>query len=155
MKRRVVITGYGVVSPLGQTVDELWENIKAGKSGIKRLDDPAFSNITTQIGAPIVDFDPSKYIDRREQKRFDLFIQYGYVAAMQALESANIDLAMIDLERAGTYIGTGAGGMNTILNNYDQFKNRGPRRVSPFMIPMMINNMAGGIIALEPSFKGP
>src|SRR5690625_629919 len=155
MNRRVVVTGYGVVSPLGQTVDELWENIKTGKSGVKRLNDSAFDDITTQIGAPIVEFDPSNYIDRREQKRFDLFIQYGYVAAMQALESANIDLATIDLERAGTYIGTGAGGMETILSNYDQFKNRGPRRVSPFMIPMMINNMAGGIIAMETGFKGP
>ncbi|HLR75910.1 MAG TPA: beta-ketoacyl-ACP synthase II [Virgibacillus sp.] len=155
MKRRVVVTGYGAVSPLGNTVDELWENIKAGKSGIKRVESAEFSGIPTQIGGAITDFDPNKYFDRRERKRYDLFIQYGYAAAMQALEQANLNLDDINKKRMGVYIGTGAGGMDTTLSNHEVFLDRGPRRVSPFMVPMLISNMAGGIVAIKTGFKGP
>lgn len=155
MKRRVVITGYGAVSPLGHTVDELWDNVKAGKSAARKVNIEGFENIPTKIGAPIMNFDPSQYIGRREQKRYDLFIQYGYVAAMQALEVANVDLNSINKERVGVYIGTGAGGMDTLLANHKTFIDRGARRVSPFLVPMMINNMASGIVAIDTGFKGP
>lgn len=155
MKRRVVVTGYGVVSPLGNSVTELWKNVQSGVSAVKRIDDMDYEEISTKIGAPIIDFDPSKYITRRDQKRYDLFIQYGYVAAMQALESANVDLDSINKERVGVYIGTGAGGMNTLLENHTTFMKRGARRVSPFLVPMMINNMASGIVAIDTGFKGP
>src|SRR5690625_4277898 len=155
MKRRVVITGYGVVSPLGNSVTELWENVKAGKSAARKVNIEGFENIPTKIGAPIMDFDRSKYIARRDQKRYDLFIQYGYVAAMQALESANVDLDSINKERVGVYIGTGAGGMDTLLENHKTYIERGARRVSPFLVPMMINNMASGIVVIDTGFKGP
>src|SRR5690625_2489958 len=155
MKRRVVITGYGVVSPLGNSVTELWKNVQSGVSAVKRIDDMDYEEISTKIGAPIIDFDPSKYITHHDQKRYDLFIQYGYVAAMRALESANIDLDSINKERVGVYIGTGAGGMNTLLENHTTFMKRGARRVSPFLVPMMINNMASGIVAIDTGFKGP
>lgn len=155
MKRRVVVTGYGVVSPLGNTVDELWTNIKQGKSAIKKLTDEKYASISTQIGAPLQDFDPSDYLGRREQKRYDLFTQYAYVAAMKALEQANLPLDTINKERIGVYVGTGAGGMDTLLENYQTYIERGPRRVSPFLVPMMINNMASGIIAIDTGFKGP
>src|SRR5690625_4694153 len=107
MKRRVVITGCGVVSPLGNTVDQLWKNIKTGKSGIKRIESGNFKGINTQIGGYITDFVPDKYLDRKERNRYDLFIQYGYVAAMQALEQANLNLDEMNQERMGVYIGTG------------------------------------------------
>lgn len=155
MKRRVVVTGYGVVSPLGNNSDELWENIKAGKSGIRKIDSEEYTGISTQIGGSVTNFDPEKYFDRKELNRYDLFIQYGYAASMQALEQANLDLASVNQERMGVYIGTGAGGMNTTLENHEEFLNRGPRRVSPFMVPMMISNMAGGIVAIKTGFKGP
>lgn len=155
MKRRVVVTGYGVVSPLGNNVNDLWENVQAGVSAIKKIDYDTYTDIPTQIGAPIVDFDPNEYISRRDQKRYDLFIQYGYVAAMQALKSANVNLNKINKERVGVYIGTGAGGMDTLLENHQTFIERGPRRVSPFLVPMMINNMASGIVAIDTGFKGP
>src|SRR5690625_5066592 len=155
MKRRVVITGYGVVSPLGNSVTELWENVRSGISAVKRIDDHGYEEISTKIGAPIVDFDRSKYIARRDQKRYDLFIQYGYVAAMQALESANVDLDSNNKERVGVYIGTGAGGMDILLENHKTYIERRARRVSPFLVPMMINNMASGIVAIDTGFKGP
>lgn len=155
MKRRVVVTGYGAVSPLGSTVDTLWNHIKNGKSGIERLTSEEFADIPTQIGGRVKDFDPATYLDRKEINRYDLFIQYGYAAAMQAIEQANLDDHTINKERVGVYIGTGSGGMDTTLENHAVFMERGPRRVSPFMVPMMISNMAGGIIAIKTGFKGP
>lgn len=155
MKRRVVVTGYGAVSPLGSTVDTLWNHIKNGKSGIERLTSEEFADIPTQIGGRVKDFDPATYLDRKEINRYDLFIQYGYAAAMQAIEQANLDDHTINKERVGVYIGTGSGGMDTTLENHAAFMERGPRRVSPFMVPMMISNMAGGIIAIKTGFKGP
>lgn len=155
MKQRVVITGYGAISPLGNTVDELWENVKKGKSAVKKLNDEKYANISTRIGAPITNFDPNEYLGRREQKRYDLFIQYAYVAAMQALKKAQVNLDTLNKERIGVYIGTGAGGMDTLLENHRTYIDRGARRVSPFLVPMMINNMASGIIAIDTGFKGP
>src|SRR5699024_3973738 len=119
---------------------ELWENVQTGDSAVKKINCDTYTDIPTQIGAPIIDFDPSQYISRRDQKRYDLFIQYGYVAAMQALKSANVSLNKINKKRVGVYIGTGAGGMGTLLENHQTFIDRGPRRVSPFLVPMMINN---------------
>ncbi len=155
MKRRVVVTGYGAVSPLGSTVDTLWDHIKNGDSGIEKLTSEEFADIPTQIGGRVKDFDPAIYLDRKEISRYDLFIQYGYAAAMQAIEQANLDEHTINKERIGVYIGTGSGGMDTTLENHATFLERGPRRVSPFMVPMMISNMAGGIIAIKTGFKGP
>ena len=155
MTRRVVVTGYGAVSPLGNSVEVLWDQIKAGKSGIKRIESDAFSGINTQIGGYMTDFDPSLYLDKKERGRYDLFLQYGYVAAMQALEEANLDLDTVNKERMGIYIGSGIGGMNTLLDNHQAFLDKGPRRVSPFMIPMMIPNIAGGIVAIKTGFTGP
>lgn len=155
MTRRVVVTGYGAVSPLGNTVDELWTQIKAGKSGIKKIESEEFSGINTQIGGYITDFDPDLYFDKKERGRYDLFLQYGYAASMQALEQANLDLDTVNKERMGIYIGSGIGGMSTMLDNHQAFLDKGPRRVSPFMVPMMIPNIAGGIVAIKTGFKGP
>lgn len=155
MVRRVVVTGYGVISPLGQTVSALWENIKEGKSGITKLEAEEFSGINTQIAGSIADFDATQYMDKKELSKYDLFIQYALAASQQALEQANINMEQVDKERLGVYIGSGIGGIETILANHQAMLDNGPRKVSPFMVPMMISNMAAGIIAIKTGFKGP
>jgi 3-oxoacyl-[acyl-carrier-protein] synthase II len=155
MTRRVVVTGYGVVSPLGNNVEELWNNIKKGKSGVKKIQSDDFKDIGTQIAGYITDFNAEQYLDKKELGNYDLFVQYGYAAAKQALNQANLDVDNINKERFGVYIGSGIGGINTILDNHKSLIERGPRRVSPFMVPMMISNMASGIISIKTGFKGP
>lgn len=155
MKRRVVITGSGVISPVGNDVETFWDNLLAGKSGISKLDHEAFEGINTLIAGKIKDFDPERYMNKRDVKRFDPFIQYGYAASMQALTQANVDMDSIDKDKVGVYLGSGMGGFDTILDNHRTLLDKGPRRVSPFMIPMMIPSMAAGIIAIETGFKGP
>lgn len=155
MVRRVVITGYGVISPLGQTVSALWENIKEGRSGITKLEAEEFSGINTQIAGSITDFDATQYMDKKELGKYDLFVQYALAASQQALEQANIKMEQVDKERLGVYIGSGIGGIETILANHQAMLDNGPRKVSPFMVPMMISNMAAGIIAIKTGFKGP
>lgn len=155
MKRRVVITGTGAVSPIGNDVDTLWSNLLAGKSGIKKIDDEAFEGINTLIAGKITDFEPEKYMDKKDINRYDLFIQYGLAASKQALKEANVDMDTIDKDRVGVFLGSGIGGIDTTLKNHDTFLEKGPRRVSPFMIPMMIANMAAGIVAIETGFRGP
>jgi 3-oxoacyl-[acyl-carrier-protein] synthase II len=155
MERRVVVTGYGVVSPLGNNVDELWTNIKAGKSGIKKIESDEFNNINTQIAGFISDFDAEQYFDKKELGKYDLFVQYAVAAAQQALEQTNLDFQNLNMERFGVYIGSGIGGINTILDNHKALIEKGPRKVSPFMVPMMISNMASGIISIKTGFKGP
>ena len=155
MERRVVITGYGVVSPLGSSIEKLWDGIKAGKSGIKKIESEAYENINTKIGGYITDFDAEQYFDKKESGKYDRFIQYAYAAAKQALDQSGLDLQQIDGNRSGVYIGSGIGGIDTILENHEALLEKGPRRVSPFMVPMMIGNMASGIVAIKTGFKGP
>ncbi|MFJ7698657.1 beta-ketoacyl-ACP synthase II [Lysinibacillus fusiformis] len=155
MVRRVVITGYGVISPLGQTVSALWENIKEGRSGISKLEEEEFSGINTQIAGSITDFNATQYMDKKELGKYDLFVQYALAASQQALEQANIKMEQVDKERLGVYIGSGIGGIETILANHQAMLDNGPRKVSPFMVPMMISNMAAGIVAIKTGFKGP
>jgi 3-oxoacyl-[acyl-carrier-protein] synthase II len=155
MARRVVVTGYGVVSPLGNTVQTLWKNIKEGKSGIKKIQSDEFNNINTQIAGYITDFEAEKYFDKKELGKYDLFVQYAVAAVEQALEQANLDLQNENLERLGVYIGSGIGGINTTLENHSALIERGPRKVSPFMVPMMISNMASGMVSIKTGFKGP
>jgi len=155
MVRRVVVTGYGVVSPLGNTVSALWENIKEGKSGIDKIHAEEFSGINTQIAGTITDFDAAQYMDKKELSKYDRFVQYAIAASQQALEQANLNMEQVDKERLGVYIGSGIGGIDTILANHQAFIENGPRKVSPFMVPMMISNMAAGILAIKTGFKGP
>ena len=155
MERRVVVTGYGVVSPLGNNVQELWSNIKAGKSGIKKIESDEFNHINTQIAGFITDFDAEQYFDKKELGKYDLFVQYAVAAAQQALEQAKLDSQNINMDRFGVYLGSGIGGINTILDNHRALMEKGPRKVSPFMVPMMISNMASGIISIKTGFTGP
>jgi 3-oxoacyl-[acyl-carrier-protein] synthase II len=155
LTRRVVVTGYGVVSPLGNNVHDFWNKIKEGKSGIKKIQLDDFNNINTQIAGYITDFDAEQYFDKNELGKYDLFVQYAVAAAQQALEQANLDFQNLNKERLGVYIGSGIGGINTTLDNHKALIGRGPRRVSPFMVPMMISNMGSGIISIKMGFKGP
>lgn len=155
MVRRVVVTGYGVVSPLGNTVSALWDNIKEGKSGIRKIQAEEFSGINTQIAGTISDFDAAQYMDKKELSKYDRFVQYAIAASQQALEQANLNMEQVDKERLGVYIGSGIGGIDTILANHQALIENGPRKVSPFMVPMMISNMAAGILAIKTGFKGP
>jgi len=155
MKRRVVVTGTGTVSPLGHDTETLWENIKHGNSGIKRLTSEDFKEINTKIAGYIEDFQGKKYLDSKEMRRYDLFIQYAYAAAVQAIDESRINLEKIDKDRAGVYIGSGAGGLTTMLDNYQTMLNKGAKRVSPFMLPASITNMASGLTAIKTGFRGP
>lgn len=155
MERRVVVTGYGVVSPLGNNVDTFWSNIKAGNSGIKKIESDKFKDINTRIAGKISDFPAEDYLDKKDQGKYDLFAQYAYAAANQALEQSGLDQDTVNKERIGVYVGSGIGGIDTVLDNYNSLLERGVRRVSPFMVPMMISNMAAGIIAIKYGFKGP
>jgi 3-oxoacyl-[acyl-carrier-protein] synthase II len=155
MKRRVVVTGAGVVSPLGNDVETLWKNIKNGRSGIKRLESEEFKDIEIQMAGYIDDFHPENYLEKKEIGRYDLFTQYAYAAAIQALEQAKLNLDNVDKDRIGIYIGSGIGGIHTLLANYQIMLDKGPKRVSPFFIPTMISNMASGFIAIKTGFRGP
>lgn len=155
MKRRVVVTGMGVVSPLGNDVETLWDNIKNGKSGIRQLESEDYADINTRIAGYIDDFSGEEYLEGKELKRYDLFTQYGYAAAMQALEQSKLNLEAVDKDRVGVYIGSGTGGLQTLLSNHETMLEKGTRRVSPFLIPTMINNMAAGLTAIKTGFRGP
>ncbi|MCM3742101.1 beta-ketoacyl-ACP synthase II [Oceanobacillus luteolus] len=155
MKRRVVVTGTGVVSSLGNDVETLWNNITNGVSGIKPVTSEEFKDLSTKIAGTVEDFPAEKYIDSKELKRYDRFTQFGVVAAMQALEQARVDLDKINKDRVGIYISSGAGGMDTIMENHKVLLEKGPKRVSPFFIPMSIHNMLAGLLAIKTGFRGP
>lgn len=155
MKRRVVVTGYGAISPLGNDVETLWSNIKLGRSGIKKIQFSGYEDINTKIGGFIDNFNPEEYLDKKELGKYDLFVQYAYAAAKQALDQSKLDFTNSDPHRLGVYIGSGIGGIDTTLGNHKTLLEKGPRKVSPFMVPMMISNMAAGIVSIKTGFKGP
>ena len=155
MKRRVVVTGLGVVHSLGNDVQTFWNAIKEGKNGIKKVTKFDTSEFPTKVGAQIDDFDSSRYIDRKEAKRMDLFTQYAIVASQQAVDMAGLDFSKIDPFRAGVFIGSGIGGMETLEEKCRILFEKGPKKVSPFFVPMMIANMASGMVAIRFGIKGP
>ena len=151
--RKVVVTGYGIISPSGNDAETLWKNISTGTSGIKKIEDPAFAESASRVGGVIGDFLAEAYLEAKEAKKYDRYIQYAYAAAKQALDMANPGDDW-DAERAGVYVGSGVGGIETIMRNHEAFLAKGARRVSPFLVPMMISNMASGVIAIKTGFKG-
>jgi 3-oxoacyl-[acyl-carrier-protein] synthase II len=158
-KRRVVVTGLGVVSPVGHTIDKFWNSLLEGKSGVKRLTrfDPTY--YTCKIGAEINDFDPSPYLSAKELKRMDRFVQFAVVGAKKAVVDSRIDLEKTDRERFGVLIGSGIGGLHTVEAEHRQYialgPEKGPSRISPFLIPMLIINMASGQTSITLGLKGP
>ncbi|AGX43533.1 beta-ketoacyl-ACP synthase II [Clostridium saccharobutylicum] len=154
MRKRVVITGMGAVTSLGIGAENLWKSIKEGKSGISRIERVDVSDLPVKVGAEIKNFDPSNFMDKKEVRRTDRFAQFALAAAQMAIENSKLDLESINKERVGVIIGTGVGGIETMLGQHKDFLEKGYRRVSPFLVPMMIPNMASGVIAIKYGFKG-
>lgn len=154
MKKRVVITGMGAVSSLGIGADKLWESIKAGKCGISKIERIDVSDIPAKVAAEIKDFNPEEFMDKKEARRTDRFAQFAVAAAKIAVRDAKLDLEKINKERLGVIIGSGTGGIETVENQCNDFLQKGYRRVSPFLVPMMICNMASGLVAIKFGAKG-
>jgi len=154
MKRRVVITGMGIVSALGFDIDEFYSNLLNGKSAVSRIERFDASEFPVQIAGEIKDYNPLDWFDKNEAKRMDRFCQYGMIAARKAMEASNIDLGTIDKERFGVITGCGIGGMETFESNHEKLIKRGNRRVSPLFIPMMISDMLPGRISMAYGLKG-
>jgi 3-oxoacyl-[acyl-carrier-protein] synthase II len=155
MKRRVVVTGLGMVTPVGTGKESFWANLCAGKSGIVPVSHFDVDDYPTQIGAEVQHFDPLDFIDKKEARRMDRFCHFAVAAAGLALDDAKMDLTALDSERAGVSVGSGIGGIKSIEDQITVLKEKGPRRVSPFFVPMLIANMASGYISIEFGLKGP
>jgi 3-oxoacyl-[acyl-carrier-protein] synthase II len=155
VKRRVVITGMGVVTPIGNDVPTFWRNLTAGKSGISSIDEFDVSEYPARIAGVVRDFEAEKYIDRKEARRLDRFTQFAVGAAIQALEDSKFKITEENAHTIGVYIGSGIGGIHTLLENYRILMERGPKRVSPFVVPMMIANIGSGQVSIMTGAKGP
>jgi len=151
---RVVITGVGVVTPIGIGVQEFWRALKDGKSGVSRVTRFDPSRFKSQIAGEIKDFDPSKKLDPKETRRYDLFTLYALYTTIEAVENSGLDLENLDKNRVGVIYASGIGGENTWEDEMTKMLEKGPRRVSPFFIPALIINMAAGKIAMKFGFKG-
>ena len=152
--RRVVITGLGLLSPVGNNVSDSWKNILSGTSGAKTIDRFDVSKFETQFAAT-VDIDLSDYLDKKEIRRTDPFIQYGLVAADECLLDSSIDLKNVDKARFGVSIGSGIGGLGTIEDNKTKLSDSGPKKISPFFVPGAISNMVSGYASLKFGLQGP
>ena len=145
--RRVVVTGTGAITPLGNSAKETWEAMKAGKNGIDRITLFDTENFRAKLAAEVKDFDPGKYMDVNEKLRTDRYTQLAAAAAQQAVSDSGIK-GSVDPDRFAVLLGTGIGGIGTFEAEYKKLLERGPRRVSPLFIPMMISNMAAGTLAI-------
>jgi 3-oxoacyl-[acyl-carrier-protein] synthase II len=152
---KVVITGIGVVTPLGNDLETFWSNLVAGKSGVDAITHFDPTGYATRIAAQVRDFDPTTWMDRKDAKRNDRFVQLGVGAAMQAVAHARLDVEAANPDRVGVIIGSGIGGIQTFEEQHENLIRKGPDRVSPFFIPMMISNMASGQISIHTGAKGP
>ena len=153
MARRVVVTGLGAVSPVGNDVPTMWKNMLDGVNGIETITAFDTSDLKVHIAGTVKNFEPEKYFEKREAKKLDVYCQYAIAAAQEAVDDSGI-LGKIDENRFGVYIGAGIGGLNTFINNTINLENGGPRKVSPFFIPMMIGNIATGNVAIRFNAKG-
>ena len=153
-RRRVVITGLGLITPIGNTVEETWAGAQEGRSGGNLIEHFDTSDFGVKIGASVKNFDVEKYLDRKEARRVDLFIQLGIAAGVQAIDDAGIaDTG--DSDRIGVAIGSGIGGINTIEDTHSTLLKSGPRRVSPFFVPASVINMISGSLSIRYGFRGP
>jgi len=153
--RRVVITGLGIISPVGTGIEKFWSNLLEGQSGIGPITRFDASELPTRIAGEVKDFQVDNYIDKKEARRMDLFTQYAVAAAKMAIEDSGMDLCQVDLNRMGVILGSGIGGIATMEDQCKVLINKGPNRTSPFMVPMMIVNMAAGQISIHLGAKGP
>ncbi|MDY0256340.1 beta-ketoacyl-ACP synthase II [Gudongella oleilytica] len=152
--KRVVLTGFGAVTPIGIGKDEFWNALLDGKSGVGYITRFDASEHDTKIAAEVKDFDPTAFMEKKEAKRMDMFAQYAVAGTKMALDDAGIDLSMIDTDRAGAIIGSGIGGITTLEAEKENLDEKGPGRISPLFIPMMIANMAAGQVSMTFGLKG-
>ena len=153
MENRVVVTGLGAVTPIGTGWQNFWQALKDGRSGIGKISRFDTTSYTAQIAGEVADFDPANFIDKKELKRMDRYTQFALAATKLALEDSKLE--KINGERAGVFIGSGIGGMETLHNQYEKLFTKGASRISPFFIPMMIANMAAGNVAIAFKLHGP
>lgn len=154
-RRRVVVTGLGLVAPVGLDVKSSWGNILAGKSGIQPITHFDVSGFTTRFGGPIYGFDPTDYVSEKDAKKMDKFIHYGIAAGCQAIEDSGLVVDDSNRRRIGVAIGSGIGGITGIENNHEIYRTKGPRRISPFFVPANIINMVAGDLSIKFGLQGP
>jgi len=154
-KRRVVVTGLGIVSPVGNSVDAAWANILAGKSGVGPITLFDVSNFPVRIGGSVKDFDVEHYLNRKEARKMDIFIHYGIAATTQAIEDAGLAINEANAERIGVCIGSGIGGLPGIEEGHTAYLKGGPRKITPFYVPRSIINMISGQVSIMYGIKGP
>ncbi|WP_432774770.1 beta-ketoacyl-ACP synthase II [Brevibacillus gelatini] len=152
---KVVVTGMGVISPVGSNVQQFWSSLTQGKSGISQIDRFDTSRYKTKIAGLVRDFDPEARFGRKEARRMDRFCQFAMAAADEALEDAGLRLEECDRERVGVYVGSGIGGVQTLLEQHDLLRARGPERISPTLVPMLIANIAPAMISIKYGIYGP
>jgi 3-oxoacyl-[acyl-carrier-protein] synthase II len=155
MNRNVVITGLGAVTPIGNTAPAFWQALIAGRSGIGPITRFDPSRIPTRIAGEVKNFKPEPFMDVKEARRSDLFVQYAAAAAQEAIQDAGLDKTPFEPDRVGAIVGTGIGGISTLETQHRNMLEKGPSRISPFFIPMMIANMASGFISIRWNLKGP
>ena len=155
MSKKVMVTGLGLVTPIGNQVDITWNNLTNGKSGIDYIKSFDPEEYETKIAAEVKEFDPSEILGRKESKRLDRFSQFACVASKEAVNHSGLDIQNEDATRIGVIIGSGVGGIITITDQHKVLLNRGPKRVSPFLVPMMLGDMASGQVSMMLGAKGP
>ena len=155
MKKRVVITGLGAITPVGNDTDTFWNNIKNGVCGIDFIKAFDAENYKAKVAAEVKGFDPHEHLDRKESKRFDRFCQFAMVSAMEAVKDSKLDIESVEKERFGVVIGSGIGGIETIEKQHSVLEEKGPNKITPLFIPMIISNMAAGNVAIKFGAKGP
>ena len=153
--RRVVVTGMGMVSPVGHTVEESWDNILAGKSGAALIETFDVSAYSTRFSASVRDFDISAYLAPKESRKMDVFVQYGMAAGMQAMDDSGLEVTEENAPRVGCSIGSGIGGIGQIEKNAEIVRTSGPRKISPFFVPGSIINMISGNLSVKYNLQGP
>ncbi len=154
-QQRVVVTGMGAVSPLGNDVASMWASLIAGRSGVDLISSLNVSQLKTKIGAEVKDFDPTNYMERKDARRTDRYAHFALAAASQAVADANLAMDAEDPRRVGVIVGSGVGGVGTMFEQYDALRARGPRRVNPFTVPGMLVNSASGQVAISLGARGP
>jgi 3-oxoacyl-[acyl-carrier-protein] synthase II len=153
--KRVVITGLGAITPIGKNLADYWNSLLQGRSGVGAVTLFDASEHACQIAAEVKDFDPHEYLDKKDAKRMDRFAQFGVCASIQAIADAKLEINELNADRVGVLIGTGVGGLRVMETQNENLITKGPRKVSPFTIPMMIANMAAGLTAIHTGARGP
>ena len=153
--RRVVVTGLGLVTPVGSSVEKAWNNIKEGVSGIRKINSFDASSFSVQISGSVIDFNAEDYITAKEQKKMDTFIHYGIGASVMAIEDSGLQINETNADKIGVSIGSGIGGLPYIERNYGNFLQSGPRKISPFFVPSSIINMVSGNLSIKYGITGP